>query len=83
MIINKNKAKSSLSAGQVPPSMIKDIIIEVPLVDQYRDTEDISWAPKTCGICAIKMLMAFFNKKFSLIISLDNTSPLNHGCSLI
>lgn len=41
--------------------MAKDTIINLPLVDQINDTGDDSWKERTCGICAVKMLMSFVN----------------------
>lgn len=44
--------------------MFKDIVIDLPLVDQKTDTEDKKWAHRTCAICSLKMVMAWKNKKF-------------------
>ena len=47
--------------------MIKDFIIEVPLVNQRKETKDKKWAHRTCAICSLKMVMAWKNKKLEKI----------------
>ena len=49
----------------------KDTIIDVPLVNQLQDTEDKKWAEKSCGVCAIKMILAFKNPEFLKIPVMD------------
>lgn len=39
--------------------MIKDIIISLPLVSQFKETKDLKWKCHTCGICTIQMLLSF------------------------
>ena len=39
--------------------MTKDILLELPLVNQKTDTEDKNWAEKTCGVCSLKMLLSY------------------------
>ena len=52
---------SEMLCGSLPTLsfMTKDIVFDVPLVDQRRDTEDSTWKEKACGVCATKMMMAF------------------------
>ena len=47
--------------------MNKDILISVPLVDQFKDTEDVKWKRCACGICAVKMLMSFKKSRISSV----------------
>ncbi len=44
--------------------MINNIIIELPLIDQGRDTHNKKWAHRTCAICCLKMMLAFKNPKY-------------------
>src|SRR3989344_6672477 len=44
-------------------SMTKDILIDLPLVNQKTDTEDKKWAENTCGVCSLKMMLAYLNPK--------------------
>lgn len=39
--------------------MNRETIIEVPLVDQFKDTGDDYWAQRSCAICSLKMMMVF------------------------
>ncbi len=39
-------------------------MINVPLVDQIRETGDKDWAERSCAICSLKMMMAFKDPKF-------------------
>ena len=41
----------------------KDILINLPLVNQKTDTEDKKWAENTCGVCSLKMMLAYLNPK--------------------
>lgn len=40
--------------------MTKDILLNVPLVNQRTDTGSSKWAKKTCGICSLKMILDFY-----------------------
>lgn len=44
--------------------MIKDYIINIPLVNQRKDTGDKNWAHKTCAICSLKMVLSWRDKRF-------------------
>lgn len=44
--------------------MIKDILINIPLVDQLKDVKDKKWKKKSCTICSVKMMIGFNNKKY-------------------
>ncbi len=48
-------------------SMTKDILLNLPLVNQKTDTEDPKWAEKTCGVCSLKMLLGYLDPKFNKI----------------
>ena len=51
--------------------MIKDKIIQLPYVNQLTDTKDEFWKDKSCGICAIQMLIAFKNHDIMNISVMD------------
>ncbi|MBI2674455.1 MAG: C39 family peptidase [Candidatus Yanofskybacteria bacterium] len=51
--------------------MTKDILINLPLVNQKTDTEDKKWADNTCGVCAVKMLLGYFNPKYAKLKIMD------------
>ena len=42
--------------------MIKDIVLTIPLVDQFKEIKDKKWKNKSCAICSAKMLINFGNK---------------------
>lgn len=41
----------------------EDILIDLPLVNQKTDTKDSKWARKSCGICSLKMVLAWNSVK--------------------
>lgn len=43
--------------------MIRDMVIKIPLVDQFKDVKDKKWKKNSCAICSMKMMMVFSNKK--------------------
>lgn len=43
--------------------MIKDVFIDVPLINQKEDTHDKKWTHRTCAICSLKMVLVWKNKK--------------------
>lgn len=49
--------------------MEKEILIEMPVVNQRRDTKsekgkiNSHWASRTCAICSLKMLLSFKNQE--------------------
>lgn len=47
--------------------MIKDVILTIPLVDQFKDNKDKKWKKKSCAICSAKMLIVFSNKNLAEI----------------
>jgi len=47
--------------------MVRDFIIELPLVDQRKETKNKKWAHRTCAICSLKMVMAWKNKKLGKV----------------
>jgi len=47
--------------------MTKDITIDLLLVNQKTDTEDKKWAERACGVCSLKMILAYLNPKYEKI----------------
>lgn len=41
--------------------MTKEILLDLPLVNQKTDTRDSNWAEKTCGICSVKMVLEYIS----------------------
>lgn len=45
--------------------MIKEVLIQLPVVNQRKDAGDKKWASRSCAICSLKMMLDFFHNKKS------------------
>lgn len=45
--------------------MTSDVIIKIPLVNQHADTGHVYWAPRTCALCSLKMIMTIQNPELA------------------
>jgi hypothetical protein len=54
-------------------------IIQLPLIRQYHDTEDSEWAPKTCALSSLEMLLEYLKFPKSSIMELVNEANVLNG----
>lgn len=59
--------------------MSSEIIIPLPLVNQHADTGHTYWAPRTCALCSLKMLIVTQKPELEL---LSITELIDRGLSL-
>ncbi len=54
-------------------------IIQLPLIRQYHDTADSQWAPKTCALSSLEMLLEYLNFPKNSVMELVNEANILGG----
>ncbi len=58
---------------------MSDKIIQIPLIRQYHDTADSEWAPKTCTLSSLEMLLEYLKLPKSSVMELVNEANTLEG----